>query len=631
MLRIDNITCRAGPRLLLDGASASIDAGHRVGLVGRNGSGKTTLLRLITGQAEPDGGSVAVPARWRIGVTSQEAPSGPASLIDTVLAADTELSALQAEAETATDPARIAEVHARLQDRQAHAAPARAARILAGLGFDEAAQQRPCESYSGGWRMRVALAALLFTEPDLLLLDEPTNHLDLEASLWLEDWLRHYPGTLLLVSHDRGLLNRVVGAILHLEEQTLTLYQGGYDRFEATRRARLEQDAKRRVKIEAQRAHLQKFVDRFRYKASKAKQAQSRLKMMARLEPVPERGDDGGTVAFDFPAPDPLPPPLYSLRDVAVGYGGPPVLRRLSLRLDSDDRIALLGANGNGKSTLIKLLAGRLDGEAGDVTRPPKLRVGYFAQHQADELDLDETPTDALGRLRPKDGPAALRAHLGRFGLSQERAVTRIGDLSGGEKARLLLALMSCERPHILLLDEPTNHLDVESRQALIEALAAYDGAVVIVSHDPHILELTADRLWLVADGTVTPYDGDLADYRKAVLGQPLPRAANDTGGNTAATADRKAARRDAAARRQALAPLRKELKAAERDVDLLEGEKAALTAQMADPALYDGDSGKLVALQKRLGEIAQDLEQAEARWLAAQTAIEDAEQAAAS
>jgi ATP-binding cassette subfamily F protein 3 len=628
MLRIDNITCRAGPRLLIDGASASIDTGHRVGLVGRNGSGKTTLLRMIIGQTKPDGGSIAVPSRWRIGLTRQEAPEGDGSLIETVLAADSELAALHTEAETATDPDRIAAIHARLQDRQAHAAPARAARILAGLGFDDAAQQRPCSDFSGGWRMRVALAALLFTEPDLLLLDEPTNHLDLEASLWLEDWLRRYPRTLLLVSHDRGLLNRVATSILHLEGQALTLYQGGYDRFEATRRARLEQDAKRRVKIEAQRAHLQKFVDRFRYQASKAKQAQSRLKMLSRLEPVPERGDDGGTVAFDFPAPDALPPPLYSLRDVSIGYGGPPVLRGVSLRLDSDDRVALLGANGNGKSTLIKLLAGRLEADSGDVVRPPKLRVGYFAQHQTDELDLDATPTVALSRRRPADPPAALRAHLGHFGLSQERSITRIGDLSGGEKARLLLALMSCDKPHILLLDEPTNHLDVESRQALIEALAAYNGAVVIVSHDPHILELTADRLWLVADGTVTPYDGDLGDYRSMVLGQPAPRAAAEA--PAAKHADRKAARRDAAAKRRTLAPLRQALKKAERAVETLTAEKTALTARLAEPALYSGNPEKLVALQKTLGETEKALADAEADWLSLQDAFDAANNAEA-
>ncbi len=619
MLTIDTLTFRIGPRLLFDQADASIHPGQRVGLVGRNGTGKTTLLRLIAGEIEPDGGTVRKPARWTVGLTRQEAPAGPASLIDTVLAADPELTRLSAEAETAHDAHRIAEIHERLLDKDAHSAPARAARILAGLGFSEADQQRPCREYSGGWRMRVALATLLFTEPDLLLLDEPTNHLDLEASVWLEDYLRHYPGTIVLVSHDRELLNRAVGQILHLEGGKLTLYQGGYDRFEQTRRARLELNEKMRARQDAQRAHLQAFVDRFRYKASKAKQAQSRLKMLARMEPLAQLREETG-VAFDFPDPDPLPPPLYSIEGASVGYDGKPVLRGLSLRLDADDRIALLGANGNGKSTLIKLLADRLDPLSGAVVRPGKLRVGYFAQHQTDELDVAATPLVEMLRRRPGEPEVRLRAHLGRFGFDQQRAETPIGNLSGGEKARLLFALMTVDRPHILLLDEPTNHLDLVSREALIQAINTFAGAVVMVSHDPHVLELTVDRFWLLAGGRLTPFDGDMEDYR-AVL---LSRAGDEAGDKERAGvrsgeregADRKEQRRQAADRRRALAPLKQRLSDSEAAVHRLEAEKARLAGMMADGALYAGDPQKLIELQKHLGQIEKDLAAAEDLWL---------------
>ena len=623
MLRFDDLTYRVGPRVLLDQATAAINAGHRVGLVGRNGAGKTTLLRLITGALAPDGGAVRTPRRWRVGMTTQEAPGGPQSLIDMVLGADRELAGLTAEAETAKDPHRIAEIHALLHERGAHAARPRAARILAGLGFDEAAQQKPCGEYSGGWRMRVALAALLFTEPDLLLLDEPTNHLDLESRLWLEDYLRRFSGTIVLVSHDRGLLNRVVGEILHLEHGKLTLYRGGYDRFERTRRMRLEHDSKLRAKQDIQRAHIQKFVDRFRYKATKAKQAQSRMKMLARMEPIPEHHEEG-TVTFAFPDPDPLAPPLFVADDVAIGYDGRAVLSGLSFRLDADDRIALLGANGNGKSTLIKLLAGRLEPLAGEVAKSGKLRVGYFAQHQADELDLGATPLIALGRRRRRESEQRLRSHLGRFGFSRERADTRIENLSGGEKARLLFALMTCDKPHILLLDEPTNHLDVVSRQALIQAVNAFAGAVVIVSHDPHIIGLTADRFWLVDGGRVQPYDGDLEDYRTLLLsrrkgGNGGTGATGGTGGNAAKASNapnKKERRRAAADKRAALASLKKRLTEAEAAVHRLEADQSKLRDILADPKLYDGGNEKLVDLQKRASQVAKDLKSAEETWI---------------
>ncbi|MGE5538965.1 MAG: ABC-F family ATP-binding cassette domain-containing protein [Gemmatimonas sp.] len=622
MLRIENLTYRIGPRVLLDGADAAINEGHRVGFVGRNGAGKTTLLRLIAGTLEPDAGRIDRPRRWRVGITSQEAPSGPQSLIETVLASDPELTKLAAEADTARDPERIAEIHARLQAKSAHAAPARAARILAGLGFDEAAQQRPCSDFSGGWRMRVALAALLFTEPDLLLLDEPTNHLDLEATVWLEDYLKRYPGTVLLVSHDRDLLNRVVDEILHLENGRLTLYSGGYDRFEETRRMRLALNEKARAKQEAQRAHIMKFVDRFRYKASKSRQAQSRLKMLARMEPIPEHQEEG-VVSFAFPEPDPLSPPLYTLDSVDVGYDGKPVLRNISLRLDDDDRIALLGANGNGKSTLMKLLAGRLEPIGGQVVRSGKLKVGYFAQHQADEFDVNATAVVELGRRRPGETEQRIRTHLGGFGFSQQRADTKIANLSGGEKARLLFAIISADRPNILLLDEPTNHLDIVSREALIQALNDFSGAVVLVSHDPHMVELTADRFWLVEGGRVADFEGDMDEYRARLLARDEDSARRRPAERGL---DAREQRRLAAERRAALAPLRKRLSAAEAAVAALEAKKADIERAMADPALYAGDSRKLVDLQKQLGQVGRDLDSAEQAWMAAQEAWDSAQ-----
>ena len=626
MLRIENLTYRIGARVLLDGTSAAINAGHRVGLVGPNGVGKTTLLKLITGELAPDEGGIELPARWRIGITAQEAPGGAQSLIETVLGADTELMDLAAEAETAVDPERIAAVHARLKDRAAHAAPARAARILAGLGFDEAQQRLPCDSFSGGWRMRVALAALLFAEPDLLLLDEPTNHLDLEATLWLEEFLRGYPGTILIVSHDRELLNRVPGEILHLERGKLTLYQGGYDRFERTRRMRLELDEKLRVKQELARAHIQKFVDRFRYKASKSRQAQSRLKMLAKMEPIPEAFEERGVV-FAFPDPQKLAPPLINLEDVTVGYNETPVLKGLSLRLDDDDRIALLGANGNGKSTLIKLLAGRLEPLAGRIVKPAKLRVGYFAQHQADELDLAATPLIELGRRRPRDTALQLRTQLGRFGFSQERADTRILSLSGGEKARLLFALMTADKPHILLLDEPTNHLDIGARAALIQALNAFAGAVVIISHDPHMIELTADRFWLVEGGRVQSFDGDMEEYRNRLLARDTDAASSPQAGDRAGS-ERRAERRAAAKKRQALAPLRLRLTAIEAALSRLSQRKAGLERDLADPALYGGEAARLVALKIELGRVVKDIATAEDNWLVAHTELDAAAEA---
>ncbi|HIP77748.1 MAG TPA: ABC transporter ATP-binding protein [Kiloniellaceae bacterium] len=627
MLHINDLSYRVQGDPLFDHATVAVNGGERVGLVGRNGSGKTTLLKLISGELHPDQGSISVPRRMRIGKVAQDAPSGQTSLIDTVLAADQERSALLAEAEETSDAARIAELHERLAAIQADSAPARAARILAGLGFDEAAQQRPCAEFSGGWRMRVALAALLFAAPDLLLLDEPTNHLDLEAALWLEGFLKSYPGTLLLVSHDRGLLNRAVNRIVHLEQRKLTAYSGNYDRFERLRREHLERQAALHAKQQAERRHIQAFVDRFRYKASKARQAQSRLKALARMEPIASVMEER-TIAFNFPEPGRLSPPIVTLENAAVGYEpAKAILSRLDLRLDMDDRVALLGANGNGKSTLSRLLAGRLKPMEGRMTRSGKLKIGYFSQDQAEELDLQATPLQLMERLMPLETETKLRAQLGRFGFGVDRAEVKVGKLSGGEKARLLFALMSRDAPHVLILDEPTNHLDVDSRQALIQALGAFEGAVILVSHDPHLIELTADRLWLVAEGTVTAFDGDMDDYRKLLMEQRRQERSRQRSERpkNAEVLSKKDRRRASAEARAAVADLRKAAKQTEAEIEKLGKEKARLEAKLADPEVYEGPTAALQDLQITFGQVKQKLAEAEERWLSLQTALEDA------
>jgi ATP-binding cassette subfamily F protein 3 len=629
MLQIENLTYRIAGRVLLEGASLMLPAGHHAGLVGRNGSGKSTLLKLITGELHADNGTISLPNNTRVGVVAQEAPGGPVSLIDTVLQADTERAALLLEAETAHDPHRIAEIHNRLADIESHSAPARAAEILSGLGFSAEQQIRACSEFSGGWRMRVALAAALFAEPDLLLLDEPTNHLDLEAALWLESFLQKYPRTLLIVSHDRDLLNKVVDKIVHLEMGKLNVYGGGYDTFERTRALKIANIAAAQKKQEAQRAHMQAFIDRFRYKASKARQAQSRLKALARMEPIVAIAEER-TVAFEFPQPDQLAPPIITLEKVAVGYQAEkPVLNNVSLRLDMDDRVALLGANGNGKSTLAKLLSNRLKPMHGSLRKSPKLRVGYFAQHQTDELDLEATPLQILGRMAPLLNEQKLRAHLGRFGFEQDKALTKAGSLSGGEKARLLFALMSREAPHLLILDEPTNHLDVDARQALVQAIGAYEGAVLLISHDPHLIELCADRLWLVSGGTVRQYDGDLDDYRELLFAERRNRPAGETKGNGAASgaahtaAGRKEQRRAAAEERQQNAQLKKQAQQTERRLADLNKKKAAMETLLADPEIYNGPTSKLLELQLRYGDIKKEIAAAEDAWLVAQAALE--------
>jgi ATP-binding cassette, subfamily F, member 3 len=544
----------------------------------------------------------------------QEAPEGPASLLDTVLAGDPERLTLLAEADRA-DPLRLAEIHERLRAIGAESAPARAATILAGLGFDEVAQARPVSSFSGGWRMRVALATALFANPDLLLLDEPTNHLDLEATLWLEGWLARFPGAALVVSHDRGLLDRAVEAIAHLDRGKLSLTPGGFDEFVRIRTEKMLQQSRAGERIAAERAHIQSFIDRFRYKASKARQAQARIKALARLPQIDTVIEDAPT-RFAFPQPARIAPPILALEHVDVGYDGVPILRDLSLTVDMDDRIALLGANGNGKSTFAKLLAGRLHPLRGELRRGPKLRVGYFAQHQTDELILDENPIDHMARALPRAAQTALRSQLARFGLDAARAETPVANLSGGEKARLLLSLATRDAPQLLILDEPTNHLDIDAREALVKALADFEGAVLLITHDPHLVELVADRLWLVADATVRPFDGDLDDYRALLSERSRPAGKAEAAG-------RKDDRRERAAARAALAPLRRQAKDAEVLLAKLSAERTAIEAKLADPALYaPGRVNDVAVANARLNSIKREADAAEAAWLAAEEAL---------
>ena len=621
MLIIDNLTVRIAGRALLEDASARIIPGARVGLVGRNGTGKTTLFSLISGDISPEHGSVEVPPRWRIGRLAQEAPNGPESLLEVVLKADSERTRLLAEAETAHDPHRIAEIQTRLADIGAHAAPARAASILSGLGFSTADQARPCAEFSGGWRMRVALAATLFSEPDLLLLDEPTNYLDLEGTLWLQDHLARYPNTMIIVSHDRDLLDNAVNQILSLEARQLTLYRGGYSDFERQRSERLVLDQKMIKKQDAQRKHLQAFVDRFRAKASKARQAQSRIKMLAKLQPIVSLVTDE-VRPIVIPAPEKLlSPPIIATDDVDVGYDGRTVLSGLSLRIDNDDRIALLGANGNGKSTLVKLLAGRLVPMHGTVTRAATLRVGYFAQHQLDELDLEESPYDHVRRLMPDTPEAKVRGRVGLIGFSGQAGNTLVKNLSGGEKARLLMGLATFSAPHLVILDEPTNHLDIDSRGALIEAINDYPGAVILVSHDRYLLEACADRLWLVQGGKVAAFDGDLDDYRRYVLSD---RSREDAAASKAAPQpDRSEVRRAAAGKRIETAPLRKRVTKAEVDIAQLTRQLHKLDTTLADGGLFARDPARAAELSKTRSNVVAALAKAEEEWLAASAALE--------
>ena len=625
MLSLNGITVRLGGRTILDGATAALPPRARIGLIGRNGAGKSTLIKLIAGQGEPDAGSLDMPRGARIGYIAQEAPAGDATPFETVLAADAERAALLAEAEHSHDPDRLGEIHERLNAIDAHTAPARAARILVGLGFDEAMQHRPLDSFSGGWKMRVALAALLFSGPDLLLLDEPSNHLDLEATLWLENFLKSYRATMLVVSHERDLLNNVVDHILHLERGKLTLYPGGYDAFERQRAERFAQLEAAREKQAAERAKLQDYIARNSARASTAKQAQSRAKALAKMQPIAAITEDP-SLSFDFPSPDQaLRPPLITLDMAAVGYEeGKPILSRLNLRLDPEERIALLGRNGNGKTTLARLLAAQLAPMDGGMAASARMRVGYFTQYQVEELDGADTPLQHMTRQMAGATPGAVRGQLGRFGFSGDKATTAVAKLSGGERARLALALITRDAPHMLILDEPTNHLDVDAREALVQALAAYEGAVVVVSHDRHMIELTADRLVLVDGGTARDFSGSLDDYTELVL---------KGGGNGVATgADKPASkpsakdmRKAAAEARERSRSLRDAVRMAEVEIKKLSDRRSEIDRAMFDPASASPADAKLTMgeLMQARGKVERALEAVEARWMEASEALE--------
>jgi len=617
MLNLNGITVRLGGRSILDRASASLPPGGRVGLIGRNGAGKSTLVRVVAGLLEADDGAAEMPRGSRLGYIAQEAPHGDATPFDTVLAADVERATLMAASETEQDPDKLGDLYERLIAIDAYAAPSRAATILKGLGFDDEMQARPLDGFSGGWKMRVALAALLFSQPDVLLLDEPSNHLDLEAVLWLEDFLKGYKATILIVSHERDFLNNVVDHILHLQGGKLTLYPGGYDAFERQRAERLAQAEAARANQAVQREKLQEYIARNSARASTAKQAQSRQKMLAKMQPIAEAYNDP-TLSFGFPNPAELRPPLITLDMASVGYNETPILKRLNLRIDPDDRVALLGRNGNGKTTLARLLAAQLTPMAGDMASSPKMKVGYFTQYQVEELDAADTPLEHMTRTMKGASPAAVRAQLGRFGFSGDKATTLVGRMSGGEKARLALALITRDAPHLLILDEPTNHLDVDAREALIQALNDYTGAVLIVSHDRHMLEMTADRLVLVDAGEARDFDGSMDDYLTFVL-------KGDAG--TGSKADRKADKKAQADRRDRDQELRRAVRELEADTARLTAERTALERAMADPAAAEPRFSRLsiADLGKRRAELQQKIDAAEAKWMEAAEKLEAA------
>ncbi|MBB3939777.1 ATP-binding cassette subfamily F protein 3 [Novosphingobium fluoreni] len=624
MLNISSITVRLGGRTILDQATAAIPTGARVGLIGRNGAGKSTLMKVMIGQLEPDDGAIEMPKRARLGYIAQEAPSGTLTPFETVLAADVERTALLEESETCVDPDRLGDVHERLLAIDAYSAPARAARILIGLGFDEAMQAEPMDSFSGGWKMRVALASLLFSQPDLLLLDEPSNHLDLEATLWLENFLRAYPGTLIVISHERDLLNNVVDNILHLQGGKVTLYPGGYDSFERQRAERAAQLAAAKASQDAQRAKLQDYVNRNSARASTAKQAQSRAKMLAKMQPVVAMMEDP-SLTFDFPSPKELRPPLITLDNAAVGYvEEKPILRRLGLRIDPDDRIALLGRNGNGKTTLARLFAQQLKPMEGEMNISGKLAIGYFTQYQVEELAGSDTPLVHMTRAMDGKPTAQIRGQLGRFGFSGERALTPVSKLSGGERARLALALVTRDAPHLLILDEPTNHLDVDAREALVQALNAYEGAVILISHDRHMVELTADRLVLVDGGEAREYAGSMTDYMDFVLGRNQPKADGKGKGKSAekpAPIDQKAVSANWKEQKE----LEKQFARAETAIARVQSRVAEIEDAMVTPKRPPHNLAGLTTgqLAKQREQALVDLAKAEADWLALSERLE--------
>jgi len=622
MLSITDISIRLAGRLLIDHGTAQIMPGARVGFVGRNGVGKSTLFRAIRGELATETGSITIPPRWRIGSLAQEAPDGPESLIEVVLKADRERAALLHEAETAHDPVRIADIQTRLVDIDAHSAPARAAAILSGLGFSTADQARSCSEFSGGWRMRVALAATLFAAPDLLLLDEPTNYLDLEGTLWLEDHLANYPRTVIVISHDRDLLDTSVDQILHLDRGKLSLYKGNYSSFEEQRATREMLDAKHAKRQADERKRLQDFVDRFKAKATKARQAQSRVKMLERMKPITALVTQD-VHEITFPTPEKmLSPPIIAADNVSVGYDPKkPVLNRVTLRIDTDDRIALLGANGNGKSTLVKLLASKLAPFSGQVTRADKLSIGYFAQHQVDELELEASTYDHLRRLMPDAPESKVRARAGAIGFSGKAADTIVKSLSGGEKARLLLGLATFYGPNLIILDEPTNHLDIDSRAALAEAINAFPGAVIMVSHDRYLIEACADRLWVVADQAVTNFDGDIDDYRRVILSARGSRSGARDGNGARDNGGDKPQRGKTVKR----GPLKQRISQAEAEIARISEIIAKIDTALALPDLFTRDPKQAAQLSKARAGATDALQRVEEEWLEASSAYEDA------
>ncbi|MBN2529636.1 MAG: ABC-F family ATP-binding cassette domain-containing protein [Deltaproteobacteria bacterium] len=626
MLQINELSFAIGGRDIFTKASARIPRGKKVGIVGHNGCGKTTLLKLITGVLDIEGGRIDIQKKCMVGTVSQDAPSGSQTPLENVLAADRERSELMQMAKVEADSHKIAHIHERLLDIDAHSAPARAATILAGLGFNDDMQHRPLSSFSGGWRMRVSLAGALFAQPDLLLLDEPTNHLDLESIIWLENYLKQYPHTLLVVSHDRDMLNSVVDTILVVKQGELILYNGNFDAYV---RAEAEKEALENAaaaKQEAARAHLQSFVDRFRAKATKAKQAQSRLKALEKMGPVTKSVTSNHQVHFQFPNPVVSPSPLIKLDGVSAGYApGAPVLSNLHLSIFKDDRIALLGANGNGKSTLAKLLCDQLRPMQGEVVPAGKLVVGYFAQDQLEQLNADITALEQMDRAMPNASITDVRNWLGRFGFGQERAEVVVKNLSGGEKTRLALSLVALKRPNLMILDEPTNHLDMDSRAALIDGLNDFEGAIVLISHDRRLIETTCDQLWLVADGSCTQYFGDIDEYRKMLLSNRSQSSRPDDDGANRERMSRKDARRDAAQNRARVAPLKKAADAAEQRVETLSLEKDALQETLSDPAFYEGPPEEVAEMTSKLKEITRQLEEAEEQWLTALDELETA------
>lgn len=616
MLTVSNLTYKIGARTILDNCNVTVMDGWKVGVIGQNGAGKSTLFKLIAGELQADGGTVALPAHQRLGMVRQDIPETDTPLIDIVLAADEEMAQLWKDAETETDPNQIADIYEKLANMDAYAAPSRAAQLLTGLGFKEDQLQEPFSSFSGGWRMRVALAAALFVEPEVLLLDEPTNHLDLEAIMWLESYLADYPHTLLIISHDREVLNRCIDHVIHVDKKQVSLYTGNYDTFERERAEKLGLQQKIFEKQQAERAHMQKFIDRFKAQASKARQAQSRIKALERMDIVDAVIADRA-VRFTFPNPDKIPSPMLSIENASVGYSeGNPIISKIHESISREDRIAILGANGNGKSTMMKLIAGKLNISKGDIFRSNKLRIGYFSQHQTEELNVDATPYEEMMTLMRQKNPditePAVRAKLGAFGFSKPLADNKISTLSGGEKARLLFAFMSFDAPHLLLLDEPTNHLDIDAREALVHALNSYEGAIIIVSHDPNMIERVADQLWLVKDKACTHFDGNLEDYRKFIIKSSREERKNDK---------KEKNKEDFKNSISSNSTEKIDLSKAEKKISDLEREKKKLEEIMNSPEFFKKGTEEIIKIQNKYEKISNDLEKYELLWLEVQVA----------